>query len=89
MSGKTISGGEHYEEKIMNYISLCDVFILIVTNSVVYTPHWIKREDQIEKELLHAERSRKRIIPCVHDDIKNRRFEAMEIMGKDRTNITR
>jgi tetratricopeptide (TPR) repeat protein len=82
MSSKNISGGEHYEEKIMNYIAICDIFILIVTNSVVYTPPWVKRQDWIEKEFSQAERSGKRIIPCIHKNIKTADLKQWKLWEK-------
>jgi hypothetical protein len=55
----SINAGEIWNDINADYISNCDIFVVIITPGVLISPH-------VEREVLQAKREKKRIIPCVH-----------------------
>lgn len=45
------------------YISACDIFVLLVTYGALQSTH-------LEKDVLQAQRKKKRIIPCFHKNVR-------------------
>ena len=54
--------GEIWSSSIETNISICDIFIPIVTHGALISK-------EVEKEVLQAQRENKIIIPCIHSDI--------------------
>jgi tetratricopeptide (TPR) repeat protein len=59
----SIRGGDIWNKTIEDNISTCDIFVVIVTFGALQSSH-------VEKEVLHAEGKKKRIIPCIHKDVR-------------------
>jgi hypothetical protein len=55
--------GDAWSNIIEKNISTCDLFVVIVTNAAL-------RSEEIEKEVLQAQKENKKIIPCIHKDVK-------------------
>jgi hypothetical protein len=55
----SIRAGDFWDTTIETQISSCDVFVVILTYGALESPY-------VEREVLHAQREKKRIIPCVH-----------------------
>jgi hypothetical protein len=49
--------GEVWSKTIEENISNCDIFVIIVTDGALLSPH-------VENEVLQAQRENKKIIPC-------------------------
>jgi tetratricopeptide (TPR) repeat protein len=62
---KKIAGGEEWESIIENEISKCDRFILILTLSSI-------NRDEVKKEIDLAINKKKKIIPCIHNNIEDK-----------------
>jgi hypothetical protein len=59
----SISVGDIWSNTIEENISNCDVFIVIVTYGALQSPH-------VQNEFLQAQREKKRIIPCLHRNVR-------------------
>jgi hypothetical protein len=59
---KNIQVGVVWTSAIENNISNCDIFVVIITHAAL-------RSTEIEKEVLQAQREKKKIIPCIHRDV--------------------
>lgn len=60
----SISAGDVWNTAIESNISNCDIFVVIVTYGALYSPH-------VDKEVLQAQREKKRIIPCLHRTLRH------------------
>jgi hypothetical protein len=60
----SIKAGDMWSDTIEDNISSCDIFVMIVTNGALQSPH-------VETEILQAQRDKKRIIPCFHRSVRN------------------
>jgi TIR domain len=58
----SIKAGDMWSDTIEDNISSCDIFVMIVTNGALQSPH-------VENEVLQAQREKKRIIPCFHRNV--------------------
>ena len=54
---KSIPAGEVWSNTIETNISDCDIFVVIVTDGALQSPH-------VENEVLQAQGQKKKIIPC-------------------------
>ena len=61
----SIIAGEIWNNTIEDNITNCDIFVVIITHGSLASPH-------VEKEVLQAQRDKKRIIPCVHRNVELR-----------------
>ena len=59
-----IQMGDIWSNIIENNISKCDIFVVIVTQASL-------RSIEIEKEVLWAQRENRKIIPCIHRDVRH------------------
>jgi hypothetical protein len=59
---KNIQVGVVWTSAIENNISNCDIFVIIITQATL-------RSTEVEKEVLQAQREKKKIIPCIHRDV--------------------
>ena len=59
----SISNEEAWRNMIEKNISSCDIFVIIVTHDAL-------RNQEVEKEVLYAQTENKKIIPCIHRDIR-------------------
>jgi hypothetical protein len=55
--------GDVWSNTIEANISNCDLFIIILTNAAL-------KSQEVEREVLQAQRENKKIIPCIHRDIE-------------------
>jgi hypothetical protein len=60
----SIRVGEIWSNTIEENISSCDIFVIIVTHDAL-------RNQEVEKEVLQAQKENKKIIPCIFRGIKN------------------
>ena len=56
--------GDIWSNIIENNILKCDIFVVIVTQASL-------RSIEIEKEVLQAQRENRKIIPCIHRDVRH------------------
>ena len=61
----SINAGDIWNNVIEDNITNCDIFVVIITHGSLVSPH-------VEKEVLQAQRDKKRIIPCVHRNVELR-----------------
>ena len=61
----SINVGDIWNDVIEDNITKCDIFVVIITHGSLESPH-------VEKEVLQAQRGKKRIIPCVHQNVPQR-----------------
>jgi TIR domain len=59
----SIGVGDIWNSTIEDNISSCDIFVAIITHGSLISPN-------VDKEVLQAQREKKRIIPCMHRDIE-------------------
>ena len=52
-----LEAGDIWNNTITTNISNCDIFVVIVTDGALQSPH-------VEREVLQAQREKKKIIPC-------------------------
>jgi tetratricopeptide (TPR) repeat protein len=60
----SIKAGDIWTNTIEDNISSCDIFVVIVTNGALQSPH-------VETEISQARRDKKKIIPCFHRSVRN------------------
>jgi hypothetical protein len=60
----SIKARDMWSDTIEDNISSCDIFVVIVTNGALQSPH-------VETEILQAQKEKKRIIPCFHRSVRN------------------
>ena len=60
---KNIQLGDVWSNTIQENISKCDIFVVLIT-------HFALRSNEIEKEVLQAQKENKKIIPYIHRGIR-------------------
>jgi TIR domain-containing protein len=58
----SITAGDIWNDVIEDNITNCDIFVVIITHGSLVSSH-------VEKEVLQAQRDKKRIIPCIHQNV--------------------
>ena len=62
-----IRGGDVWSKTIEENISNCDIFVVIVTNGSLHSPH-------VEREVLQAQREIKKTNPCFFRNINQNKL---------------
>ena len=77
----SIRVGEIWSNTIEENISNCDIFVIIVTNGALQSPH-------VEVEVLQAQKEKKTIIPCFHRSVidSDIKWGLNDIQGVEFTN---
>lgn len=57
-----INVGDIWSDIIEDNITNCDIFVVIITHGSLVSHH-------VEKEVLQAQGDKKRIIPCIHQNV--------------------
>ena len=59
---QNIHSGDIWSKTIEENITTCDIFIVIVTHTALESP-------EVEREVLQAQKEKKKIIPCIHKSV--------------------